>query len=275
MSLRNDDWVPTATPLAGKTALVAGGAGGIGEATTRLLAKAGARVLLIDFKREAAEKLAAEIKAAGGEAEVIVADLLNEHQATQAVTDAEIRFGGFDVLVNVAGGMAVHAPSVPIKEWLTKDWDHIVDLNLRYVFWTCRAALPLLERRGGGAIVNVTSINGMFGNPRQSAYGAAKAGLINFTQTLAMEAAQYGIRANSVAPGVTVTPAVVEKMPAEVRDRIQNSTPLKQLGIPADIAKAILFFATPMSEHITGQNLLVDGGIGADYPYFVPGTDQF
>jgi NAD(P)-dependent dehydrogenase (short-subunit alcohol dehydrogenase family) len=171
--------------------------------------------------------------------------------------------------------MAKHAPWTYVRHWTTDNWDLIFDLNLRYVFWMCRAAIPAMDGRGGGAIVNVGSINGVTGGPNQSAYGAAKAGLINLTMTLAGECGGSGIRVNCVAPGLTMTAAAEEAVADETRRRLTASTPLRQLGTPDDIARAILFFASPMAEHVTGQTLIVDGGVSVNYPYFANGIHEF
>ncbi len=275
MGRRTNGWLPDPALLDGQMAVVAGGGGGIGESTSRLLAAAGAAVAIVDRTRAKAERLAGEITAAGGTAHPVEADLRDEEACAAVVDDAVSAFGGIDILVNVAGGMYKHAPWRHLRDWTTESWDNILGLNLRYVFWLCRAAIPVIEGRGGGVIVNITSINGVTGCPNQSAYGAAKAGLINLTKTLAGECGPLGIRVNAVSPGTTLTPAAAETLAGDIRTRLSEATPLQQLGRPEDIARAVLFFASPMAEHVTGQMLLVDGGISTNYPYFVPGTDHF
>jgi NAD(P)-dependent dehydrogenase (short-subunit alcohol dehydrogenase family) len=275
MAPRRDGWQPDPHLIEGQVALVAGGAGGIGEATTRLLAAAGASVVIADKFIEPAEKLAAEITADGRTAIAVEADLMDEAACAATVDQAVAAFGGVDILANVAGGMRKHAPWAHLRDWTTEHWDAIFDLNLRYVFWMCRAAIPALEARGGGSIVNITSLNGVTGNANQSAYGAAKAGLINLTKTMAEECGPAGIRVNAVSPGMTLTEAASATVPDDVKARLSNATPLRRLGHPDDIARAVLFFASPMAEFVTGQMLLVEGGVSITYPYFVPGTDQF
>jgi NAD(P)-dependent dehydrogenase (short-subunit alcohol dehydrogenase family) len=275
MARSTQDWTPDPAMLGDQVALIAGGAGGIGEATTRLLAAAGAAVVIADKEREPAEKLAAEISADGGRAHALAVDLMDEGECGAMVADAVAAFGGIDILANVAGGMKKHAPWAHLRDWTTEHWDAIFDLNLRYVFWTCRAAIPALEARGGGAIVNIASLNGTIGNPNQSAYGAAKAGLINLTQTLAGECGALGIRVNAVAPGMTLTEAAARTVAADTQTRLSAATPLQRLGRPDDIARAVLFFASPMAEYVTGQLLLVEGGISVNYPYFAGGRHEF
>ncbi|HEY4332508.1 MAG TPA: SDR family NAD(P)-dependent oxidoreductase, partial [Ilumatobacteraceae bacterium] len=238
-------WNPDPGLLAGQVALVAGGAGGIGDATTRSLAACGAAVVIADRELAVAQLLAKEIVTAGGRAEAIEVDLMDEAACAAMVEQAVSAMGGIDILVNVAGGLKKHAPWGHVRDWTTDAWDAIFDLNLRYVFWTCRAAIPVLEARGGGAIVNIASLNGVVGNPNQSAYGAAKAGLINLTQTMAGECGPLGIRVNAVGPGVTMTPAASNTIADEVKNRLRAVTPLGRLGSPADIASAVVFFASP------------------------------
>jgi NAD(P)-dependent dehydrogenase (short-subunit alcohol dehydrogenase family) len=260
-------WMPEPTLLKDRAAVVAGGGAGIGAATTRILAGAGATVAVVDNDRERADEITAEVAASGGSAVTVEADLRDEGSCGEAVGRAVAELGGIDILANVAGGMHKHAQWQRMREWTTEAWDNIVHLNLRYVFWSCRAALPAMEARGGGTIVNVTSIAGLFGAPDQSAYGAAKAGLINLTKTLAVECGPSGIRVNAVSPGVTLTPAAQAAMPDDRRQRLSAITPLGELARPEDIARAIFFFASPLSERITGQMLVVDGGVGVNFPY--------
>jgi NAD(P)-dependent dehydrogenase (short-subunit alcohol dehydrogenase family) len=247
-------------------AIVAGGAGLIGAATSRLLAAAGAAVAIVDKEIEAAERVAKDIGSSGGPACAVEADLRDEQACGDAIRRSAEALGGLDILANVAGGMTKHAQWRPLVEWTTDSWQAIMQINLQYVFWACRAAIPLLEARGGGTIVNVASIAGAFGSPNQSAYGAAKAGLVNLTETLAVECGPSGIRVNAVSPGVTLMdPSAV--MSPERYAEMSSTTPLRKLGCPEDIAGAILFFASPMASHVTGQMLLVDGGISVNFPY--------
>ncbi len=131
-----------------------------------------------------------------------------------------------------------------------------------------------MKAAGGGAVVNVASIAGAFGSPNQSAYGAAKAGLISLTKTLALECGPAGIRVNAVSPGVTLTKEAQAAMPEASRASFTNMTPLRKLGTPEDIARAILYFASPMSQHVSGQMLFVDGGISASFPYHGLGASE-
>jgi NAD(P)-dependent dehydrogenase (short-subunit alcohol dehydrogenase family) len=265
-------WSPGQPLLADKIAMIAGGGRGIGEATTRILSAAGAAVAVVDLEAERAEAVAASLTESGARAIPVVADLRDEASAQNAIDATVTEFGGLDVLANVAGGMQQYGTWQHTHLWTTEAWDTIVHLNLRYVFWLCRGAIPLMEARGGGSIVSVTSISGVFGSPNHSAYGAAKAGLIHLTKTLAVEYGRSGIRVNAVSPGAIVTPATASTMSAERVATLSETTPLQRPGRPEDIARAILFLASPMAEYITGQMILVDGGVNAKFPLGGVGT---
>ncbi|MCE2390879.1 MAG: SDR family oxidoreductase [Proteobacteria bacterium] len=257
--------------LAGKTAIVAGGGGaGIGARISRLLAGAGASVAVVDIEPDRATDVCAQIEAAGGAALPVTADL-RDASAAPAILDATLgAFGQVDALVNVAGGMHAHAPWRPLVRWQVDDWDRIVEINLRYVFLMCRAVIPaMIERGAGGSIVNITSISGVFGAPNHSAYGAAKAGLIHLTKSLCLECGPHGIRCNAVSPGAVQTAAVSGAMDEQL-EAVRRATPLGRAGSPDDIAQAVLFFASPMSAYVSGQMLLVDGGVAARFPLGTP-----
>lgn len=266
-------WQPGDPLLAGRVALVAGGGRGIGEATVRILSAAGAAVAVLDVEADRAETVAASLRATGAMAIPLVADLRDEDACAAAVDLAVTELGAVDVLANVAGGMTNQAEWRHLEHWSTDEWDRVVHLNLRYVFWLCRSVIPVMIERGGGSIVNVTSISGVFGAPNHSAYGAAKAGLIHLTKTLAVEHGRSGIRVNAVSPGAVATPATDAVVSEARKATLAAATPLQRPGRPDDIARAVLYFASPMSDYVTGQMLLVDGGIAAKFPLGGVGTD--
>jgi len=268
------DWRPGDPLLAGKVAVVAGGGRGIGEATSRILAAAGAAIAVVDVEADRAEAVAAALRAGGAMAIPVVADLRDEADCQGAIDTSAEELGGIDVLANVAGGMFQQAEWRHLEHWTTAEWDAVTHLNLRYVFWLCRATIPHMKARGGGSIVSVTSISGVFGSPNHSAYGAAKAGLIQLTKTLALEYGRSGIRVNAVSPGAIATPATQITMSAERQATLARTTPLQRPGAPEDIARAILFFASPMAAYVTGQMLLVDGGVGSKFPLGGVGTHE-
>ena len=275
-------WRPGAPLLEGKVALVAGGGRGIGEATARMLSAAGAAVGVLDVVPERAKRVAEALTSEDARAIPIVADLCVHGDCQRAVETVTAELGEVDVLANVAGGTflpSAEGDEAPRRtdsdqaEWhllsdcSPEEWDLNVHMNLRYVFWLCRLVLPRMVDRAGGSIINVTSISGVFGAPRHGAYGAAKAGLIHLTKTLALEYGRAGVRVNAVSPGSVATPAT--QMPPEAQEVLGRNTPLQRVAEPEDIARAVLYFASPMSDYVTGQMLLVDGGVGSKFPFAV------
>jgi len=235
--------------LAGKAALVTGGSRGIGAAIARELAAAGAQVTLsYRSGREEAEKVAEEIGARAEQADV------SDREQAQALVEAA---GEIDVLVNNAGltrdGL--------LARMSDEDWREVIETNLGGTFYTCRAATRGMMRRRSGAIVNVSSIVGLHGNPGQTNYSASKAGIIGFTKALARELGVRGIRANVVAPGYVDT-RLTQALPSELREGMLASTPLGRFGTPEDVAGAVRFLCSDEASFITGEVLLVDGGLG-------------
>ena len=230
-------------------ALVTGGSRGIGKAIALELARAGA-VVVVGYRTgaEEAEAVAAE---AGGRA--VQADVSDPEQAARLVEEA----GDLDVLVNNAG---ITRDGL-IARMSDEDWRTVLDTNLGGAFNTCRAASRGMMRRRRGSIVNVTSVVGVRGNPGQANYASSKAGLIGLTKSLARELGSRGVRVNAVAPGYVET-ALTEVLNDDQRGAIFANTPLNRLGKPADIAGAVRFLASDEASFITGEVLLVDGGLG-------------
>jgi 3-oxoacyl-[acyl-carrier protein] reductase len=235
--------------LEGKTALVTGGSRGIGRAIALELGAAGASVV-VGFRggQAEAEAVAEEI---GGRA--VHADVSDPEAARALVEDA----GEVDILVNNAGitrdGLLARMPD--------EDWRDVIETNLSGMFYTCRAAARPMMKRRSGAIVNISSIVGVHGNPGQTNYGAAKAGIIGFTKSLARELGSRGVRANVVAPGY-VTTQLTDVLPDAAKDAMLAATPLGRLGDPEDVARAVRFLCSDEASFITGEVLLVDGGLG-------------
>jgi len=235
--------------LEGKTALVTGGSRGIGRAVALELGRAGAAVV-VGYRTEAgeAEAVAAEI---GGRA--VQADVSDPEQAKALVDEA----GEIDVLVNNAGTTRDGV----LARMLDEDWRTVLETNLSSTFYTCRAAARGMMKRRGGAIVNISSIVGVHGNWGQTNYAASKAGIIGFTKSLARELGSRGVRANVVAPGYVKT-ALTEAIPDEARETMLGNTPLGRLGDPENVAAAVRFLVSDEASFITGEVLLVDGGLG-------------
>jgi 3-oxoacyl-[acyl-carrier protein] reductase len=235
--------------LEGKRALVTGGSRGIGRAIVGELARAGAE-LVVGY-RAGAEEAAALAAEVGGSA--LRADVSSAEEAAALVAAA----GELDILVNNAGltrdGL--------VARMSDEDWHEVIETNLSSVFYTCRAVSRAMMRRRAGAIVNVSSVVGLRGNAGQVNYAASKAGIIGFTKALARELGSRGVRANVVAPGYVNT-ALTQVIPAELRAVMLANTPLQRLGEPEDVAGAVRFLCSQESSFITGEVLLVDGGLG-------------
>jgi 3-oxoacyl-[acyl-carrier protein] reductase len=235
--------------LEGRTALVTGGSRGIGQAIAAELANAGAQVV-IGYRTggEEAEKVAGEI---GGRA--VQADVSSPEDAKRLVDEA----GDVEILVNNAG---VTRDGL-LARMSDEDWDVVIDTNLRGTFNTCRAATRGMMKRRSGAIVNVSSIVGVHGNPGQTNYSASKAGIIGFTKALARELGSRGVRANVVAPGYVST-RLTNELPDELKQAMLANTPLGRFGDPEDVAGAVRFLCSDAAAFVTGEVLLVDGGLG-------------
>ena len=235
--------------LEGKTALVTGGSRGIGRAIAVEFARAGAEVV-VGYRSgtEEAESVATEI---GGRA--VQADVADPEQAKALVEEA----GEIAILVNNAG---LTRDGV-LARMTDADWRDVIETNLSSVFYTCRAASRGMMKRRGGAIVNISSIVGLRGNWGQTNYSASKAGIIGFTNSLARELGSRGVRANVVAPGYVKT-RLTDELPEEARGAMLDNTPLGRLGDPEDVAGAVRFLCSDEASFITGEVLLVDGGLG-------------
>jgi 3-oxoacyl-[acyl-carrier protein] reductase len=239
--------------LDGKVALVTGGSRGIGAAISRELAEAGARVA-VNYRagQEAAETLAGEI---GGLA--VQADVSSADEVRGLVERVESELGDLDILVNNAGVTR----DTLIARMSDEDWETVIDTNLRGTFNTSRAVARKMLRRRSGAIVNLSSVVGVHGNPGQANYAASKAGIIGLTKALARELGSRGVRVNAIAPGYIST-ELTDVLPEAARALILQNTPLGRLGEPDDVAGAVRFLCSDEAAFITGEVLLVDGGLG-------------
>ncbi len=245
--------------LAGQGALVTGAGRGIGRAVALALAREGARVTVNYARRaEEAEETAAAIRAAGGEAEVVQADVSRPEDCRRLVEAAAARWGRLDVLVNNAG-ITRDALLLRMKD---EDWEEVLATNLGGVYRCTREAARLMLRQRSGRIVNVASVAAFAGNPGQANYAAAKGGVIAFTRVVARELGSRGVTVNAVAPGYVETD-MTRPLPERLKDEVLARVPLGRFGRPEDVAAAVLFLASPAAGYITGQTLVVDGGLTA------------
>jgi 3-oxoacyl-[acyl-carrier protein] reductase len=238
--------------LEGRTALVTGASGGIGEAIARQLHAQGATVVVAGRRREALDALAAAL---GERVRVVVAELADAGATEQLIAEAGAD-GGLDVLINNAG---LTRDSLALR-MSDQDWQTVLEVNLSAGFRLIRSALRGMMRRRWGRIVNVTSIVAVTGNPGQANYAAAKAGMIGMTKSLAAEVASRGITVNCVAPGLIQT-AMTEALSEEQRARILERVPIGRLGSGAEVAAAVGYLVSEEAAYVTGQTLHVNGGM--------------
>lgn len=242
--------------LKDKVAIVTGGARGIGREIALLLANNGADIALFDVNEELLKQTAAEIEALGRKAEGFVVDVTKSETVNEAVGKVLDKHGRVDILINNAGitkdGLLVRMDD--------SQWDAVVNINLKGTFLCTRAvAKPMMKQRAG-RIVNIASIVGVIGNAGQANYSASKAGVIGLTKTTAKELAARGVTCNAIAPGFIQTD-MTDKLPEEARKRLMDAIPMGSLGSPKDIAEAALFLSSDSARYITGQVLVVDGGL--------------
>lgn len=235
----------------------AGRAGkGIGRSIALRLAKEGAKIVIADFAADAAEAVAKEVADTGGEALAVCADVAVPDDVDRIVQQAVDKFGKIDILVNNAGITRDNL----ILRMSESDWDQVLDTNLKGVFNCIKAVSKLMIRERQGRIVNMASVMGIVGNAGQANYSASKAGVIALTKTAARELGSRGINVNAVAPGFIQT-VMTEEMPEQAKANIAEKIPLRRLGTPEDVAEVVLFLCTEASSYITGQVIVVDGGM--------------
>ncbi|HXG35464.1 MAG TPA: 3-oxoacyl-[acyl-carrier-protein] reductase [Dehalococcoidia bacterium] len=241
-----------------RSVLITGGSRGIGRAITLAFAERGAKIA-INFRenRAAAEQCAEEVKKLGASCLLVPGDVTVEADVERFVTAAQEAFGGIDILVNNAG---FHRDNLLIR-MTSQDWDDVVNTNLRGAFLCTRSVLRYMMRQRWGRIINISSVSGIAGNAGQANYSAAKAGLVGFTKAIAREVGSRGITANVVAPGLILTELTRDIGEGLIQAAIERSV-LGRLGTPEEVAGAVVFLATDEASYITGQVIMVDGGLG-------------
>lgn len=246
--------------MAGKVALVTGAASGIGAASAVQLSAAGATVVCADLDIDGARSTAQQIVASGGAAEAVGLDVSDDESVTSAVDFVVDKYGRVDIAVNSAG---ITGPArTDLLSTTTDAWRRVLDVNLTGVFFCLRAEIAAMTRCGGGSIVNIASILGLVGRTDQSAYVAAKHGVIGVTRAAALEYADRGVRVNAVCPGYIDT-AMIAQMPSEARAQVTGLHPIGRLGTSDEVAEMVTFLASDRAKFVTGGHYSVDGGYTA------------
>jgi NAD(P)-dependent dehydrogenase (short-subunit alcohol dehydrogenase family) len=248
--------------LDNKLTVITGAATGIGQATARLFAREGAAVVIGDINEEGGAQTATDIVADGGKAWFFPCDVTEESNVERLMRTAAETMGGIDVIVNNAGAQR----SGLVTEFSTEEWDLLMRVNPRSCFLGVKHGVPYLRQRGGGVIINVASLAGLNGGPGMTAYSASKGAIVAVTKALAPELGPQGIRVNAMCPGWIDTPfnqPAIDFMGGRaVQDKVvEQIVPLKRQGTPEEIATGMVFLASDASSYMTGQTLVIDGGV--------------
>ena len=246
--------------LEGKTAIVTGGASGIGEATSRLFVDQGARVVVADIDDDKGNALKADLNKNGEVAMYRKLDVTQESRWIEVVDETMAKWGRLDVVVNNAG-MSGAKGRATVEDTIVDNWDTVFAVNSTAVMLGTKTAIPAMRKNGGGSVVNVSSIFGIVGSPAGAAYHASKGAARTFSKAAAVQYAPDNIRVNSVHPGFTDTPMTLDiHSQKEIRDARLAMTPMGRLGLPIDIAYGILYLASDEAGWVTGTELIIDGG---------------
>jgi acetoacetyl-CoA reductase len=242
--------------LEGAVAVVTGASRGLGRAIAEELGSGGAKVVVnYSSSEKPAEEVVEQITQNGAEAVAMQADVSDPEQAQRLVDEAVERFGRIDILVNNAG---INIDRT-LKKLSVEDWDKVIQVDLNSCYYTVHAALPHMMEQEGGRIVNMSSFVGEAGNIGQANYAAAKAGMLGFTKTAALELAQYNITVNAICPGFIETD-MVQSIPEDAREKILKTVPLRRFGEPREVARAVRFLVED-GDYMTGQTLDINGGV--------------
>ena len=246
------------TTLGPKIAVIAGGGGGIGQAVVLRLATSGFSPVILDKTTQAGEHTLSKLDRAGQRGEFILADLTKHEDVQHAFSQVLSNYGRVDVLVNLAGG-TFHKKL--IQNLTIKEWMEVIDMNLKATFLCCQSVIKSMKRQESGSIINTASNFGITGSPGRTHYSAAKAAVIAFSKSLALELATNGIRVNTIAPGMTATERVRSKFTEEEWAEEGKKIPMRRTAEPCEIAEGVAFLASPESGYMTGQTVHVNGGM--------------
>lgn len=248
-----------------KVAVITGAAGGIGEATTRRIVSEGGKVVIADRCREKAEQLASELVQSGADVRPVYFSATELQSCKQLINFAVKEYGQVDILINNVGGTDPKR-DLNIEKLDIDYFDEAFHLNLCCTLYLSQQIIPVMIAHGGGNIVNVASISGMTADASGTLYGASKAGVINLTRYIATQMGKKNIRCNAVAPGLILTPAALNNLNEDVRDIFLGQCATPYLGEPEDVAATIAFLASDDARYITGQTVVVDGGLTIHNP---------
>ncbi|MET9401426.1 SDR family NAD(P)-dependent oxidoreductase [Kitasatospora sp. NPDC002965] len=243
-----------------KVAVITGAGSGIGRSAAELMSREGALVVVADHNTRGAEETARLVEAAGGRALPVTVDVTDEGSVADMVAAAVREFGGLHVLCNHVGGTDPRK-DLDLLRMDLDEFDRAVALNMRSTLLGSRHAVPHMIRAGGGSIVNTASVAALVGDVLQTSYGAVKAAVVSITKSIAVQYGPQHVRCNAVAPGAVMTPALENNLPPEVIRSLRNGNALPYLGTPEDIGHTMVFLASDESRYLTGQLLVVDGGM--------------
>ncbi len=242
--------------LKDKVAIITGAGRGIGLAIAKKLAKEGAKIALLDVNENLLEEAKKELEKQNAEIMALVGDVTQFEQIQSVIKEIKKNWGHIDILVNNAG-VTRDGPLIRMDE---EAWDFVLNINLKGVFNCTKAVARLMMKQRSGKIINVASVVGVMGNAMQSNYASSKAGVIGFTKSIAKELASRNINVNAIAPGFIQT-AMTDKLSEEIKEEYIKHIPLGRLGTPDEIADIVLFLSSPMANYITGQVIVIDGGM--------------
>jgi NAD(P)-dependent dehydrogenase (short-subunit alcohol dehydrogenase family) len=242
--------------LTDKVAVISGGGSGIGRATSVLLFQEGAKVVIGDIDVDSAERVASEIRKQNGEVLSVPVDVTHSDSVQGMVQEISERYGRIDILVNIVGGSRPKT----VLDMTDAEWNRSIDLNLKSVFLCCRAVLPVMINQHYGKIVNFSSAQAFSGSATRASYTAAKAGIVGFTKSLALEVLGYGINVNVVAPGLVETSRIRAMFSDDDWRKLTSTRPMGRAVLPEEVARAVLFLVQDAQSSVSGQTLHVNGG---------------